>query len=324
MTPKKAGKHIKHIIEYRTDFLEYLEIEKGLSNRTQETYNRLLNKFFNWLKKNKLENLRPSQLTNEHVWKYRVFLSRCQSLKTNEPLKKNTQNHYLIALRNLLNFFIERDIQSLPPEKIKLAKEPDTKAVKFLNLEQVEKLLLAPNVKSLTGLRDRAILETLFSTGMRVAELTGLNKEQIKINSPAKDLEVSIVGKGNRPRTVYFSERTLKWLKKYLGARGNDKEKSLFIRFKGPKDSPLRLTTRSVENIVKKYTKKAGLPIFTVPHTLRHSFSTDLLEKGVDLRALQEFLGHKSIATTQIYTHVVSKRLRDIHRKFHSGKELKE
>jgi len=314
----------KPIIKYRTDFLEYLEIEKGLGSKTLKTYDRLLEKFFKWLKQNKLENLKPHQLTNNHIWKYRVFLSRNINTKTNEPIKKSTQNHHLIALRNLLIFFADRDIQSLPAEKVKLAKEPDEKAVKFLTLDQIEKLLLAPNTNTPTGLRDRAILETLFSTGMRVAELVSLDKDQIKITPLTKDLEISIIGKGNRPRTVYFSERALKWIKRYLETRKEDKEKALFIRFKGRKNSSLRLTTRSVENIVKKYTRKAGLPIFTVPHTLRHSFATDLLIKGVDLRTVQEFLGHRSIATTQIYTHVVSKRLKDIHRKFHSGKDLKE
>lgn len=320
MALKKAQ---KPIIKYITDFLEYLEIEKGLGNKTQETYSRLLNKFFNWLKENNLQNLKPHQLTDEHIWKYRVFLSRHINKKTEEPLKKSTQNHYLIVLRNLLNFFADRDILAFPAEKIKLAKKTEEKSVKFLRLEEIEKLLLTPNTKNLTGLRDRAILESLFSSGMRVAELVSLDKDQLKITSATKDLEISIVGKGNRSRTVYFSERSLNWLKKYLETR-KDKDRALFVRYKGPKDSPLRLTTRSIENIVKKYAIKAGIPIFTVPHTLRHSFATDLLGKGVDLRTIQEFLGHKSIATTQIYTHVVSKRLKDIHRKFHSGKELKE
>ena len=313
----------KAIVKYLTDFLEYLEIEKGLGNKTQETYSRLLNKFFNWLKENNLENLKPHQLTDKHIWKYRVFLSRNINKNTEEPLKKSTQNYYLIVLRNLLNFFADRNILSLPAEKIKLAKQPEERSVKFLNLDQLRKLFLGPNTKSITGLRDRVILETLFSTGMRVAELVDLDREQIKIKPDTKELEVGIIGKGNRPRTVYFSERSLNWLKKYLETR-KDKDRALFVRYKGPKDSPLRLTTKSIENIVKKYAIQAGIPIFTVPHTLRHSFATDLLEKGVDIRTVQEFLGHKSIATTQIYTHVVSKRLKDIHRKFHSGKELEE
>lgn len=317
---KKAD---KPIIKYRTDFLEYLEIGKGLGNKTQETYSRLLNKFFNWLKKNNFQNLKPHQLTDEHVWKYRVFLSRNINKNTGEPLKRTTQNHYLIVLRNLLNFFSDRDILALPAEKIKLAKQPEEKAVKFLNLDQIKKLLLAPNSETLTGLRDRAILESLFSTGMRVAELASLNKEQIRITPKTIDLEITIIGKGKRPRPVYFSERCVTWLRKYLETR-QDKEKALFIRHKGPKDSPLRLTTRSIENIVKKYAIKAGVPIFTVPHTIRHSMATDLLSQGVDLRTIQEFLGHKSISSTQIYTHVTSRKLREIHRKFHSGKELEE
>ncbi len=313
----------KPIIKYQADFLEYLEVEKGLGNKSQQTYHRMLNKFLNWLKKNNFQNLKPHQLTSEHIWKYRVFLSRSINKNTGEPLKRTTQNRYLIVLRCLLNFFADRNILSLPAEKIKLAKEPEEKAVKFLDLEQIKRLISAPNTKTLTGLRDRVILESLFSTGMRVAELANLDKEQIKITPTTKELEITIIGKGNRPRPVYFSERCVNWLREYLKTR-KDKEKALFIRYKGPKDSPLRLTTRSIENIVDKYAKKAGVPIFTVPHTLRHSFATDLLSKGVDLRTVQEFLGHKSIATTQIYTHVISKRLKDIHRKFHSDKELEE
>lgn len=313
----------KPIIKYTHDFLEYLDIEKGLSNKTQETYNRLLNKFCSWLEENNLQNLKPHQLQDKHIWKYRVFLSRHINKNTKEPLKKSTQNRYLIVLRNLLNFFADRGILSLPAEKIKLAKQPKEKSVKFLNLEQIEKLLLSPDINTLTGLRDRAILETLFSTGTRVAELVNLDRDQIKIKSETKDLEVGIVGKGDQPRTVYFSERAVNWLKKYLETR-EDREKALFIRYKGPKNSPLRLNPRSIENIVEKYTIVAGLPLFTVPHTLRHSFATDLLTKGVDLRTLQEFLGHRSIVTTQIYTHVTSRRLRDIHRRFHGGSKFKE
>ena len=315
----------KAIVKHFTDFLEYLEIEKGLGNKTQETYSRLLNKFSGWLKSNNLENIKPHELTNEHIWDYRVFLSRNINKNTNQPLKKITQNHYLIILRNLLNFFADRDILSLPAEKIKLAKQPKERSVKFLDLEQIERLLSAPNTKTLTGLRDKAILETLFSTGMRVSELVSLNRDQVKIKSEAdkKELEIGIIGKGNKPRTVYLSERTISWLKKYLETR-TDQEKALFIHYRGSKDSSLRLTSRSIENIVKKHAILAGIPIFTVPHTLRHSFATDLLNNGVDLRIVQEFLGHQSIATTQIYTHVVSKRLKEIHRKFHSEKRLKD
>ncbi len=308
----------KPIVNYKTDFLEYLDIEKGLSNTSLVTYDRLITKFLSWLKKNKLTSLKPNEFTKDHVWQYRVFLSKAINDNTHQLLKKSTQNHYLIALRNLLKFFAQRDIVSLPADKIQLMKQPESKIVKFLNLEQVTDLLTAPNTNNQTGLRDKAILEVLFSTGMRVAELTALNKDQFKLKNNKEYLELSITGKGNRVRTIYFSERCLKWLRKYLDTRENDKEKSLFIRYKGPTDSPLRLTTRSIENIVKRYVILAGLPLSTVVHTMRHSFATDLLEKGVDLRSVQEFLGHKSIATTQIYTHVVSKRLKDLHQKFHS------
>ncbi|GAF81413.1 unnamed protein product, partial [marine sediment metagenome] len=172
------------------------------------------------------------------------------------------------------------------------------------------------------GLRDRAILESFFSTGMRIAELVSLNKEQFTNIKNKKELELGIIGKGGHPRTVYFSERALLWLKKYLDTR-QDKEKALFIHYKAKKGSDNRLTARSIERIVKKYTVLAGVPIFTSPHTIRHSYATDLLNQGVDLRTIQEFLGHRSITSTQIYTHVTNKRLRDIHRQFHSGKNLK-
>lgn len=311
----------KPIKDFLPDFLEYLEIEKGLSEYTQRNYHRSLKKFVNWLKENDMENLKAHQLNPKHIWKYRVYLSRCISNKTGERLKKSTQNRHLVALRTFLKFFAVRDINSLPADKVELPKDENERKVDFLNLEQVEKLLSAPDTTTKTGLRNRAILETLFSTGVRVAELVSLDRDQLKIKPDTEELETSIVGKGNRPRTVYFSERCINWLRKYLQTRDDDSE-ALFIRYRGPKNSSLRLTPRSIENIVKKYVKRAGLPKFTVPHTLRHSFATDLLAQGVDLRVVQEFLGHKNVATTQIYTHVTSKRLRDIHRKYHSGNKL--
>jgi len=313
----------KPIIEHIPDFLEYLDIEKGLSNKSQETYGRFLKKFSDWLESQNLEKLLPHELTEEHIWKYRVFLSQSFSKSTKEPIKRSTQNYYLISLRNILNYFTSRNIQSLPAEKIKLTKGKEDKAIKFLSLEQLEKLLLAPDSKNITGLRDRAILETFFSTGMRIAELVSINREQLKITPITKDLEISITGKGSRIRTVYFSERAIKALRDYFETR-KDKEKSLFINYSGPKNqNGKRLSARAIENLVKKYSILAGVPITTTPHVLRHTFATDLLNKGVDIRNVQEFLGHRNIATTQIYTHVTSKRLRDIHRQYHSGKELK-
>jgi len=212
----------------------------------------------------------------------------------------------------------------MPPDKIELPRDArKEKTIKFLNLEQIENLLVTPNINTKMGLRDRVILETFFSTGLRIAELVTLNKEQFVNIKDKKDLELSIVGKGDVPRTVYFSERALSWLKKYLETR-TDKAKALFIHYRARKDAENRLTARSIERIVKKYAILAGIPVSPTPHTIRHSFATDLLTRGVDLRTIQEFLGHKNIVTTQVYTHVTSKRLRDIHRKYHGGKKLKE
>lgn len=316
----------KTIIKYLADFLDYLEIERGLAAKTQENYSRWLNKFFKWLKNNKLENLKPAQLSPAHVWKYRVYLSRHVDPRTKATLKKSTQNYYLIALRSLLEYFSEKDISSLSPTKVKLAKDKGDSEVKFLELEQIERLLLVPDVSAKIGLRDRAILEVLFSTGLRVAELIALNSDQFKINKATKDLEIAIVGKGNKVRTVYFSQRAVFWLKKYLDSR-QDLDQALFINYKPgieKTDASRRLTTKSIEDIVKKYVKIAGLPVMATPHTIRHSFATDLLAQGVDIRLVQEFLGHQNIATTQIYTHVTKKQLRDIHKKLHGGKKLKQ
>lgn len=317
------NKSNKEIIKHIPDFLDYCEIEKGLSDNTQKNYQRYLSKFTQWLKSKNKANLRPHELTADDIWDYRLYLSRFHE-KEQKPLKKVTQNYYLIALRALLSYFSAKDIVSIPADKIQLPKDAKTgKTVKFLHLEQIGKLLEAPETDNPAGLRDRAILEAFFSTGLRIAELVALNKEQFDNVKDKKDFEIAIIGKGGSPRTVYFSERALEWLKKYLETR-TDKEKALFINYRAKKAAQGRLTARSVQRIVKKYSIKAGLPVFTTPHTLRHSMATNLLTQGVDLRTIQEFLGHKNIVTTQIYTHVTSKRLRDIHRKFHGGKELKD
>lgn len=313
----------KPLPDHLSDFLDWLDIEKGLSSKSQENYNRFLKKFLDWLKLNNLEGLKPHELTTDHIWKYRVFLSRRYLPKTKTPLKKTTQNYYLIALRSFLNYFADRDILSLPSEKIKLAKDRSEKQVSFLNLEQLEKLFSAPDTSKRQGLRDRAILEVLFSTGMRIAEIVSLNRDQIKLSPGIKELEVGIIGKGQKARTVYFSERALSWLSKYFKTR-NDDEKALFINYRSKKEAPRRLTPRSIEKNMKKYVIMSGVPITITPHAMRHSFATDLLNQGVDLKILQEFLGHKNIAATQIYAHVTSKKLREVHRKFHSGRKLKE
>src|SRR3989344_3963002 len=262
----------KHI----NDFLDWIDVEKGLSSKTQENYRRFLEKFLVWLKKSDLENLLPHQLTSEHIWDYRVYLSRYSPTHNNQPLKKITQNYYLIALRSFLGYFVAKDILSMPPDKITLSRPDKEQIVKFLTLEQLNKLFLAPDTSNISGMRDRAILELFFSTGMRISELTSLNKEQIKIKPGMVDLELGIVGKGGRARTIYFSKSAIEWLRKYLDAR-NDKEKALFINYSGKKNAPRRLTPRAIEKNLKKYIIMAGLPITTTPHVLPHSFATDLL-----------------------------------------------
>lgn len=314
----------KHI----SNFLDYCEVVKGLSDKTIENYKRFLDQFIKWLAKEDLSNIKPHELSFDHIYRYRLYLSRQVSTKDRRNLKKVTQNYYLIALRVLLTYFTKNDILSLPAEKIELAKEKAIRKIKFLNLDQLEKLLLSPSPTTIIGLRDRAILETLFSTGLRVGELISLNREQVNINYLKKhnieELELPITGKGGYTRTVYFSKRAIDSLVTYLEKR-IDNDQSLFVNFKKDKNQETkRLTSRSIERIIKKYVKIAGLPIDTSPHTIRHSFATDLLEQGVDLRTIQEFLGHRNIATTQIYTHVTNRQLRDVHQAFHSGKKLKE
>ena len=315
----------KPIIKHINDFLDYLDVEKGLRSNTQKNYKEYLQKFFGWLKSGNLETLLPHQLTKDHIWEYRLYLSRRQDPKTRKTLEKSTQNYYLIALRAFLGYFVAKDIQSMPPDKIALPRgDKGPKTVKFLNLEQVEKLLTSIEPADEIRLRDRAILEAFFSTGLRIAELVALNREQFANIDNKNDFELGVIGKGGRPRAVFFSERALTWLKSYLKTR-YDKEKALFIST-GPikAGADRRLTPRYIEKLIKKYAILSGIPVSTTPHTLRHSYATDLLSKGVDLRSIQEFLGHKNIMTTQIYTHVTNKQLRDIHRKFHSGKDLKQ
>jgi len=315
------NKSNKSMISHILDFLDYCEVEKGLSFNTQKNYDRYLKKFTIWLKRSKKEDLLPHQLTGDDIWNYRLFLSRFKNDK-GKKLLRITQNYYLVALRAFLSYFTAKDIECIPSDKVTLPKDTrKDKLIKFLNVDQISKLLAVPNTETRTGSRDRAILESLFSTALRIAELVALNKKQFQNIEKKEDLEVGIIGKGKVPRTIYFSERSLEWLKKYLKTR-SDKEDALFINYRLNKENH-RLTARSIQRMVKQYVIKAGLPTFTTPHTLRHSAATHLLSQGVDLRTIQEFLGHQNIATTQIYTHVTNKRLRDIHRKYHSGKDLK-
>ncbi|MFA6105103.1 MAG: tyrosine-type recombinase/integrase [Patescibacteria group bacterium] len=312
------------IIDHISSFLDYCEVEKGLSQVSTRNYHNFLKMFVVWLKDNKIENLKPHELSPDHIWNYRLYLSRKKD-DHGKLNKKSTQNYYLIALRNLVKYFTERDIECISADKIKLPKLTEKeKSIKFLTLNQVEKLLDMPDTSEEDGLRDRTMLEILFSTGMRVSELTSLNARIFDLKNILSDkideLEISISGKGGSTRTVYFSKRALGWLGKYLKIRTKDMYAPLFINYKTDRsDDEHRLTPRSVERIVRKYTVMAGLPVDATPHTLRHSFATDLLNEGADMRSVQEMLGHKNIVTTQIYTHVTNKKLRETHKKFHGG-----
>lgn len=312
------------LLQHLPRFFEYCDVEKGLSRISVRNYERFLEHFRLWLISSGYDKLLPDQLSDKLIWNYRLYLSRHINKISKQQLKKITQNYYLIALRGFLGYLAEKGVLSFPPEKVKLAKQINDRSVKFLNLDQMEKLLLAPNIHSLSGLRDRAILEVLFSTGLRVSELTSLNRDQFNVSviRKSKDYELVVIGKGSHPRTVYISERALGWLIRYLDKR-IDRDIALFINFIRARNNSRRLTPRAIESIVKRYSLQQGLPANTTPHTMRHSYATDLLEQGVDLRTIQEFLGHRNIVTTQVYTHVTNRHLRDVHKAFHSGKKLK-
>lgn len=301
-------------------FLEYLEVERGCSRLTVRDYEHYLRHFSNWLD-GISPQARPEDINLDIVRRYRLYLAR-QTGPKGQPLKRVTQSYYIIALRAFLRYLlVQRDIPTLAPEKIELPKGI-SRTVTFLNSEQVERLLNSPDTSNEVGLRDRAILETLFSTGLRVSELVWLNRDQIDLERR----EFGVVGKGSKPRVVFLSDAAAWWIKHYLESR-EDYFKPLFIRYAGREDSTrggekMRLTPRSVQRVVAKYARMCGLPVKASPHTLRHSFATDLLIAGADIRSVQEMLGHESIRTTQVYTHVTDRQLKEIHRAFHGrGKE---
>lgn len=306
--------------EWKRRFLEYTEIERGRSVRTIENYDRYLTRFMAHAKLK-----RPEDITRESVREYRLWLNRVSAgnrkLGPTDTLKRRTQNYYLIALRAFLKYLAKQGVRTLSPEEIELAKVPE-RSLDLITTAELERLLAAPKGRELRDLRDKAMLELLFSTGMRVSELVSL----------PRDLDLSrgefpVRGKGEKVRVVFVSDTTKRALKDYLDARG-DTDDALFINIgrggsKGlsKKEGSLRLTTRSVERIVKHYAVKAGISKKVTPHVIRHSFATDLLENGADLRSVQALLGHANIATTQIYTHVTDSRLRDIHREFHAKRK---
>lgn len=290
--------------EFIHDFLEYLEIEKNVSKLTIRNYRHYLNRFLGFLKP-QIPYPTTGDITPESVRQYRLFLSRFTD-ENNLTLKRVTQNYHLIALRSFLKYLTRKGQKVLAPETIELGKA-ESHSIKFLEREQIERLLSAPD-----NSRDKAILEVLFSTGLRVSELTKLNRGEINLERR----EFGVIGKGSRPRVVFLSDTAVIWLQKYLESRKDD-DSALFIRTSGKKTETLRLTPRSVQRLVEKYVKKAMIPIKITPHGLRHSFATDLLTGGADLRAIQELLGHKNVSTTQIYTHITNPQLKQIHEKFH-------
>ena len=314
----------KKISSYVTPFLDYCEIEKGLSNNTQKNYGQYLKLFTTWLRKTGQESLLPRELTARHIWDYRLYLARGHKTPVGASLSKKSQNYYLIALRALLAYFADRDIESLPSSKIKLAKQKSDETISFLDTRDMERMLKIPDVSTQNGLRDRAIMELFFSSGMRISELTALDADRVsflKQEDGARTFELSIVGKGKYVRTVFISPRAAKWLRAYLATR-RDVHDPLFINHRSKKTENRRLSPRYIQMMISKCAVLAGLAKKVTPHTLRHTYATDLLSHGADLRSVQELLGHKNVATTQIYKHVTNKRLRDIHEKFHGGKEM--
>lgn len=298
------------------NFLEYLAVERNCSRLTIRDYKHYLSTFLNWFTEN-YPSKTIENLDLETVRKYRVYLANKTDDK-GQGLKKVTQNYYVISLRSFLRYLLKNDYKTLEPSKIDLPKT-ESRSLKFLEREQVDRLVTGADTSTEEGLRDRAIMELLFSTGLRVSELARLNRNQINLERK----EFGVIGKGGKGRIVFVSERAAFWIKKYLEAR-QDHYKPLFIRYSGSiieedNGEKMRLTTRSIERIVKKYVALVRLPVDASVHTLRHSFATDLLTNGADLRSVQEMLGHKNIATTQIYTHITNKKLREIHKNFHSG-----
>jgi len=314
--PPKQDEIAKDIKE----FLEYLEIERNVSPLTIRDYRHYLDVFRLWCLDNNTYEVGGVDI--KKIRSYRLFLSR-KLTQDGEPIKKITQNYYVIALRAMLRFLIKNDRVVIAPDKIELGKQ-EGRQVKFLGVEHLRRLLNSPNVNDVRGLRDKAILEMLFSTGLRVSEMVNLDKDSIDLNTG----EFGVMGKGRRVRVVFLSPEAATWLARYLNAR-DDHYQSLFIRYKGKNsivddDESHRLSARSVQRIVEMYVKKAQLPIKATPHTLRHSFATDLLSNGADIRSVQEMLGHKNIATTQIYTHVTNRQLREVHQAFHARNKRKE
>ena len=310
----------QNLLSLKTEFLQYVEIEKGRSLNTVRNYDQYLSRFLDYTK---LKD--PKDITDAVVRDFRIWLNRQETKsekgKALTTLKKKTQNYYLIALRAFLKYLARQNITSLSPDRIELAKVPE-RSLDLITIEELESLLKAPDVNTLRGLRDKAMFEMLFSTGLRVSELCALPRDiNLKLD------EMSVRGKGEKVRVVFISDDARNSVKKYLDKR-DDMDDALFVQIGGKgneklaqKKDSLRLTPRSVERIIKQYAINCGISKKVTPHVIRHSFATDLLRNGADLRSVQMLLGHANINTTQIYTHVTDTELKKIHKKFHRKSE---
>jgi site-specific recombinase XerD len=294
-------------------FLEYLELEQNRSSKTINNYSHYLNRLVDFA-----GDIKLSDIDDELIRKWRLWLNRLGT-NTSDEMSKVTQNYHLIALRSFLKFCAKRGYDVMPADKIELARTKRPQ-VTFLNAEELQSLAAQPKTDTLNGLRDKAIIELLFSSGLRVSELVGLDRDHINL----KRREFMVRGKGQKDRPIFISPEAAEWIEKYLDKR-QDNTKPLFIRYNGNKKVDLsgnfhRLTARSVQRMVARYALLAGITKHVSPHTLRHSFATDLLMNGADLRSVQAMLGHSNIATTQIYTHVTDPHLKSVHERFHRTK----
>jgi site-specific recombinase XerD len=305
------------IYTLKRQFLEYVEIEKGRALKTVENYDRYLTRFLSFAKDVRNQEIaHPNDITDEAIREFRLYLNR-QSAGSHRPsgatLAKKTQNYYLIALRSFLKYLARQGEKSLPAERIELAKTPE-RSLDLITTTELKRLLDAPEGDDLKTLRDRAILQLLFSTGLRVSELCALTQD-VDFSGD----EFSVRGKGGKVRVVFISDEARQAVNAYLKNR-KDMEDALFVKIgnEGRKDQATgALARRSIERIVKHYAIKAGISKKVTPHVIRHCFATDLLSNGADIRSVQVMLGHANIGTTQIYTHVTDKHLREIHKKFH-------
>jgi site-specific recombinase XerD len=300
--------------QLKTDFLEYLEIEKNRSPKTIQNYDHYLTRLIDFS-----GDIDIQDINDDLIRKWRIWLNRLGS-NQNDELDKLTQNYHLIALRGFLKYCQKRNLNSLPAERIELA-TVKRKQVTFLNHEELNKLLNQPKTQTIIGLRDRSILELLFSSGLRVSELINLNKDSINF----EQREFVVRGKGQKDRPVFISDQAVKWIQAYLEKR-QDNCNALFIQYSNHLNQPdnsgnyKRLSVRSVQRLVSHYAKIAGINKHVSPHVLRHSFATDLLLNGADIRSVQTMLGHSDISTTQIYTHITDSHLKQVYKKFHDQK----